>query len=142
MDPQPHPLLHFLVRMKPTSTNVFLQVTKHVEVTRGKIWAVRRMLKCYPATHLKLIPHQIGSKETGVIIAKGLFGSTAFQGILTLWRVAAPSATKKQTTSLCSSLLDERISHYAHLQINKETTVWTCPFSQCLSPTPDGSIVI
>ena len=30
MDPQPHSLLHFLVRMKPTSTNVFLQVAKNV----------------------------------------------------------------------------------------------------------------
>ena len=37
MDPQPHPLLHFLVRMKPTSRNVFLLVAKNVEVTRAKI---------------------------------------------------------------------------------------------------------
>ena len=36
MDPQPRPLLHFLARMKPTSTNVFLLVAKNVEVTRGK----------------------------------------------------------------------------------------------------------
>ena len=36
MDPQLHPLLHFLVRMKQTSTNVFLQVAKNVEVTVGK----------------------------------------------------------------------------------------------------------
>ena len=36
MDPQPYPLLHFLVRMKPTSTNVFPQAVKNVEVTRGK----------------------------------------------------------------------------------------------------------
>ena len=46
MDPQPHPLLLFLVRMKPTSTNVFFQVAKNVKVSRGKIWAVGRMLKC------------------------------------------------------------------------------------------------
>ena len=40
MDPQPHPLLHFLVRMKPKSTNVFssghkgkdLDCTKDVEM--------------------------------------------------------------------------------------------------------------
>ena len=32
MDPQPHLLLHFLVRLKPTSTNVFFQVAKNVEV--------------------------------------------------------------------------------------------------------------
>ena len=36
MDPQPYPLLHFLVRMKLTSTNAFLQIAKIVEVTRGK----------------------------------------------------------------------------------------------------------
>ena len=70
MDPQLHPLLHFLVRMKPTSTNVFLQVAKNLEVTRRKIWAVRMMLKCFPAKSLKLIPHQIGSIETGVIMQK------------------------------------------------------------------------
>ena len=35
---QTHPLLHFLVWMKPTSMNVFLQVAKNVEVTREKIW--------------------------------------------------------------------------------------------------------
>ena len=32
MDPQPNPLLHFHDRMIPTSTNVFLQVAKIVEV--------------------------------------------------------------------------------------------------------------
>ena len=56
--------------MKPTSTNVFLQVTKNVEVTRGKIWAVQRMLKGFPAPSLKLIPRQIGSMDMGVIMQK------------------------------------------------------------------------
>ena len=70
MDPQSHPLLYFLVRMKPMSTNVFLQVTKNVEVTRGKIWAIRRMLKCFTAKSLTLIPHQIRSMGTGVIMQK------------------------------------------------------------------------
>ena len=57
MDPQPQPLLHFHVRMKPMSTNVFHQITKNVEVTRGKIWAVQRMLKCFPTkSTIKLIP--------------------------------------------------------------------------------------
>ena len=70
MDPQPHPLLHFLVQMKPMSTNVFLQVAKNVEVTRGNFWAVRRMLKCFPAKSQKLIPHQIGSMGTGIIVQK------------------------------------------------------------------------
>ena len=49
MDPQPHPLLHFLVPMKPTSTNVFSQVAKNVEVTGGKIWAVWRMFEVFPS---------------------------------------------------------------------------------------------
>ena len=61
MDPQPHPLLHFLIQKKLTSMNVFLQVAENVEVTRGKIWAVQRMLKCFLVKSLKFIPHQIGS---------------------------------------------------------------------------------
>ena len=47
--------------MKPTSMNVFLQVAKNIEVTRGKIWIVWRMFNCLPAKSLKFIPHQIGS---------------------------------------------------------------------------------
>ena len=68
MDPQPHPLFHFLIRT--TSMFVFLQVVENVEVTRGKIWAVRRILKCVPAKSLKLIPRQIGSMGTGVLMQK------------------------------------------------------------------------
>ena len=83
MDPLPHPLLHFLVRMKPTSMNVFLQVAKNVEVTKGKIWAVRRMLKCFPAKSLKRIPHQIGD---GRYHAKCWSRPTAFHGFW-LYRV-------------------------------------------------------
>ena len=59
MDPQLHPLLHFLIQMKPTSTNVFFQVEKNVEVTRGKIWAVRRMLKCFPVNLWCLSPTRL-----------------------------------------------------------------------------------
>ena len=70
MDPQYHSLLHFLVRLKPTPMNVFLQVAKNVEVTRGKIWSVRRVLKCFLAKSLKLIPHQIDRMGTGVIMQK------------------------------------------------------------------------
>ena len=51
--------------MKPTSMNVFLQVAKNIEVTRGKIWIVWRMFNCLPAKSLKLIPHQISSMGTG-----------------------------------------------------------------------------
>ena len=51
--------------------NVFLQMAKNAEVTRGKIWAVWRMLTFFSAKYLKLIPHQIGSIGEGVIIKKG-----------------------------------------------------------------------
>ena len=70
MDPQPHPLLHFLVRMKPTFKNVFVEVAKNVEVTREKIWDVRRMLKWIPAKSQKRVPRQIGSMGTGVFVQK------------------------------------------------------------------------
>ena len=75
MDPQTHQLLRFRVRMKPTRRPrmFFLQVSKNVKVTRRKIWAVRRMLKCFPAKSLKLIPHQIDSMGTGVIVQKNSF---------------------------------------------------------------------
>ena len=63
MDPQPLPLLQFLVQMKPTSTNVFLQVVKNVEVTRGNIWDVRRMLKCFSAKSMKHIPTRLAVCE-------------------------------------------------------------------------------
>ena len=68
MDPKPYPHLHFLVRKKPSSMNIFLQIAKSMKITRGKFWAVRRMLKCFPVKTLKLIPHQIGSMGTGVIM--------------------------------------------------------------------------
>ena len=68
MDPQPHSLLYFLVRLKPTSTNVFLQVAKNVEVTMGKILGCTEDVQMFPAISLKLIPHQIGSMGTGVIM--------------------------------------------------------------------------
>ena len=71
---------------------------------------------------------------------KGCFRSTTFQDILTLWHVAAPSATKKRTTPLCSSLLasipnaGQNTLDYTYLQSNKETTAWTYAFSLCRSP--------
>ena len=69
--------------------------------------------------------------------AKGWFRPTAFQGVLTLWRVAAPSATEKRTTSLLCLppflILDEDPLYYAHLQSNKEASVWTCAFLLCMT---------
>ena len=73
--------------------------------------------------------------------AKGRFRPTAFQGVLTLWCVSAPSVTKQLTTLSALlwlppfPMLDEHTLHYTHLQSNKETTVWTCAFSLFMSPT-------
>ena len=39
-------------------------------------------------------------------------------------------------------MLDEHTLHYAHLQSNKETTVWTCAFSLCMSATLQMTVSI
>ena len=46
---------------------------------------------------------------------------------------------------ICLSLfpmLDEHTLHYAHLQSNKETAVWTRAFSPCMSPTVQMAVSI
>ena len=148
MDPQPHPLLHFLVRMKPTSTNVFLQVSKNVEITRGKNLGVRRTLKRFPAKSLKFIPHQIGSMGTGVIMQKD---DSIRQHSREFWLYGAsqqphpPRNEPHLSALLCVPpfpMLDEYTSHYARLQSNKETTVWICAFWLCMSPTQQMEVSI
>ena len=143
MDPQPHPLLHFLVRMKPTTTNVFLQVATNSKVTRGKIWYVRRMSKWFPATSLKLIPHQIGSMGTGIIMQKD---DSVWQHSRAFWLYGTsqhPQPLRNEphlSALLCLPpfpMLDEHTLQYAHLQSNKETTVWTC-----MSPTLQMAVLI
>ena len=138
MDSPTHPLLHFLVRIKQMSRNVFLQVAKNVEVTRGKIWAVWRMLKCFPVKSLKLIPHQIGSMGTGIIMQ---MDDSVWQYSGTFWLYGAsqypqpPRSEPHLSALLClPPMLDEHNLHYA-LQTNKETTVWTMRFHYaCLLP--------
>ena len=39
-------------------------------------------------------------------------------------------------------MLDEHTLHYAHFQSNKETTVWNCAFSLCMSPTLQMAVSI
>ena len=135
----PHPLLHFLIRMKRTSMNVFLQVVKNVEVTREKIWAVRWMLKCFPAKSLKLIP-QYGSMGTGITMQKN-DSVQQFSRAFWLYGALQHPQPPRNAPHLCALLclppflmLDEHKLHYAHLQSTKETTVWTCAFSLCMSP--------
>ena len=104
MDPQPHPILHFLVRMKLTSPDVFLQVVKNVKVTREKIWPLRKMLKVFPSQIAESYPLPNWQNGDRRYHAKGWFRPTVFQRVLTSWRVATPSSTKKRTTYLCSCL--------------------------------------
>ena len=145
MDPQPHPLLHFLIQMNPTSTNVFLQVVKNVEVTRGKIWTVRRMLRYFPAKSLKLIPHQIGSMGKGVIMQKD---DSVRQDPRAFWHAMmnfACSSTfdhQKNESHLSALLclpafpmLDEHTLYYAHLHCVDQ---WV--FTMHVSYSTDGSI--
>ena len=148
MDPQPHPLLHFLVRMKPTSTNVFLQVGKNAEVTSEKIWAVRRMFKCFPAKSLRRIPHQIRSMKTGVIMQKD---DSVRQYPRAFWLYGVsqqpqPPRNEPQLSALLClppfPMLDENTLHYAHLQSNTETSMWTCSFSLCMSHTLQMAVTI
>ena len=148
MDPQLYPLFHFLVRMKPTSTNAFLQVAKNVEVTRGKILAVWRMLKCFPPKYLKFIPHQIDRMGMGVIMQKD---DSMRQHSRAFWLYGAsqhpqpPRNEPHLSALLCLPpfpMLDEYTLHYAHLQSSKETTVWTCAFSLCFSTTLQMAVLI
>ena len=148
MDPQPNPLLYFLVRIKLTSSNVFLRIAKNVEVIRKKISAVQRMLKCFPTKSLKFIFHQVGSMGTGIITQKGNSArqqSKAFLLYGASQRPQSPSNEPYFSALLCLPpfpMLDEHTLHYAHLQSNKETTVWTCAFSLCMSPTLQMAVSI
>ena len=145
MDSPSHPLLQFLVRMKPKSTKVFLQVAKNVQVTRGKIWAVRRLLKCFPVKSLTRLAVW-GQGFHG----KGWFRPTTFQGVFFLLYGASqhpqpPRNEPHLSALLCLppfSMLDEHPLNYAHLQSNKETTVWTCAFSLWMSPTLQMAVSI
>ena len=112
-----------------------------MEVTRGKIWAVRSMLTCLPAKSLKLIPHQIRSLRMGVIMQKDdsvRQNSRAFRLYGASQHPQSPRNEPHFSALLCLlpfPMLDEHTLHYAHFQSNIETTVWTCEFSLCMSST-------
>ena len=125
-----------------------LQVAKNVEVTRGKILVVRRMLKCFPDKSLKLIPHQIGSMGTGFIIQKY---DSVWLHSRAFWFYDAsqhpqPPRNEPHLSALLRLppflILNEHTLHSAHLQSNKETTVWTCVISLCMSPTLQMTVSI
>ena len=111
-----------------------------MEVTRGKICALRRKLNCFPAKSLKLIPHQIGSMGTDVIMQKD---DSVWQYSRAFWLYGGsqPPQAKRNEPHLPDliclptfPMLDEHTLHYAHLQSNKETTLWASVFSLYMSP--------
>ena len=146
IDP-PHPFLHFLARMKPTDVHEWLPSGRqNMEITRGKIWAVRSMLKCFPAESPKLITHQIDSM--GVIMQKD---DSVRQHSRALWlydalKLPQLPINEPHLSALLSlspfTMLDEHTLHYAQLQSNKETTTWICAFSLCMSSTLQTTVSI
>ena len=131
MGPQPHPLLHFLVRMKPTSTNVFFSGRQKCESHNVKYLGCKEDVEVFLSQISDAHPlpdWQYGYRP------KEWISPTAFQGVLTLWRVSAPSATKTNHTSLLFFVClhfqcwTNTPLHYAHIQSNKETTVCTREF--------------
>ena len=145
-DSQLHPLLHFLVQMKPTSTNVFLEVAKNIEATRGKTWAVRRMLKCFPAKSVKLIPHIIGIWERA-LSCKRMIPFDNLSGRFVLWRVASTlNHQETNHTSLlffaCLHFLCWTNTLYTTLTSKavKKQLVNLCIFIMHISYPTDGSI--
>ena len=147
MDPQPHPLLHLLVRMKLTPTNVFLQVAKKCGSHKGKDLGCMEDVEVFPSQISEAYSSpdwQYGDRRYP---AKGWFCPTAFQEVLTLWRRSAPYATKKRTTPLCYSLLASISSagrtHFtlrAPPEQQRNNSVDLCVFTMHVSYPSDGSI--
>ena len=104
MDPQPHPLLHFPVQMirRP---RMFSFRSPKMWKSQGKGLGCTEDVEMFPNQMSEAYPSPDWQYRDGRYQAKGRFRPTAFQGVLTLWRVAASSATKQGTTHLCSSLL-------------------------------------
>ena len=96
-------------------------------------------VEVFSVKSLKLIRHQIGSMGTGVIMQKG---DSFRQNCMAFWLYGAsphPQPPRNEThlsALLCLPpfpTLDEHTLHYAHLQSNKGTFIWTLAFSLCMS---------
>ena len=145
MDPQVHPLLHFLVRMKPTSTNLFLCSSVFLDHTIN------------PRYHIR---HN-GSMSRAQIVLQ--WCATFAESLLPLMHtcqghtVFVIHSRHATMNSECSStlshlsvllclppfpILDDHTLHYTHLQSNKQTTVWTFAFSLCMSSTLQMAVLI
>ena len=96
----------------------------------------------------KLIPHQIGSMGTCVIMQKE-DSIRRHSWVFLLYSTSQHPQPPRNEPHLSAllylppfAMLDEHTLHYAHLQSNKETTVWTCEFSLCMSPALQMAVSI
>ena len=105
------------------------------------------MLKCFPAKSLKLIPHQIDSMGTGVIMQKD---DSVRQHSRAFWLYEAPQHPQPPKNEpylsvfLCLppfSMLETLYTTLTSRSI-KKTTVWTCAFTLCTSPTLQMAVSI
>ena len=116
-----------------------------MEVTRGKIWAVRRMLKCFPAKSLKLIPHQIGSMGTGVITQKD---DSVRQHSREFWLYGAskhpqpPRNEPHLSALICLPHFQCWTNTLYTTLTSRAITVCTCAFSLCMSPALQMTVSI
>ena len=99
------------------------------------------MLKCFPVKSLKLIPHQIVSMGTGVIMQNddSVRHHSSMFWVYGTSQYPQPQRNESHLSALLFlppfTMLDEHTLHYAHLQSNEEITIWICVFSLCMSPT-------
>ena len=136
MDPKPHPLLHFLVGMKPTSNKSFFMSQKmwksqwEKSGLYGGCWGVSQPnLWSLSVTILAVCGRALSCKKDYSVRqhsrAFWLYGSSQHP---------QPPRNEPYISVLCLHafpMLNEHTLHYAHLQSNNETTVWICAFSLC-----------
>ena len=149
MDPQPYPLLHFLVRSEHEFVPLcFSRIRPSIRsITTGVMpWWIcsGRELYCIDVRpSRKLFRHSFtlsGTcrvRQTQKTCGDELF--CAFQHPQP-WRNEPDLSVHLRLPPF--SLLCEHTLNYAHLQSNKETTVCTCAFPLCMSPTLQMSVSI
>ena len=110
-------------------------------VMYGGCWSV-------PSQISEAYPSHIGGMRTGIIMQKD---DSVRQHSRAFWLYDAtqhpqpPRNEPYPSALLCLppfSMPDERTLHYAHLRSNRETIVWTCAFSQCMSPPLEMAVSI
>ena len=78
--------------MRPTSTNFFLQDAKKCGNLKGKDLGCTKDVEVFPSQLSEVYPSPDWQYGGGRYHAKGRLRPMAFQGVLTLWSVATPSA--------------------------------------------------